>query len=126
LITDKSIPDAGLKYRPLDTSKLPNDFKIPTEEKFILLERIERWAKNPHLNVHKIIALVVKAKTGISREILVQEANRLSGSKNAYGAVSSLLTSKANAYGRVFIDIDGIISIHPDLVNEVSRYSWRV
>ncbi len=106
---------------PRSSNTSPVGFRIPSAEKLILLERIGRWAQNPRLNVYKIIALVVKAKTGIPREILVQEANRVSVSKNAYGAVGSLLTTKANAYGRVFTDIDGIITIHPDLAEEVAR-----
>ena len=100
--------------------------KIPPEEKRMLLERVRRWAKNPTLKVHKMIALVARTKSGLSRELLVQEVNRVTGSRDAYGAVGSLLTSKGNCYGRVLIDIDGIISIHPEMVDEVSRSTWRV
>ena len=116
-----------------DSSKISQDtdgrrigFHIPSEERLILLERIRMWSKKPNSKVHKMIALVARTQSGLSRELLVQEVSRVTGSKDAYGAVASLLTSKGNCYGRVFIDVDGIISIHPEMVDEVSRSTWRV
>lgn len=119
------ITDSSLKISQ-DTIGRTIGFRIPSEEKLILLERIRRWAKNPNLKVHKMIALVARTKNGLSRELLVQEVSRVTGSKNAYGAVGSLLTSKGNAYGRVFIDVDGIVAIHPEMLDEVSRSTWHV
>lgn len=116
--------EQSIKTIPQDTRTI--SLQIPSEERLILLERIRRWAKNPNLKVHKMIALVARTKSGLSRELLVQEVNRVTGSKDAYGAVGSLLTSKGNAYGRVLIDVDGMISIHPEMVDEVSRSTWRV
>ncbi|MFZ3131629.1 MAG: hypothetical protein WA125_11145 [Desulfosporosinus sp.] len=118
-------PDCSLKI-PQDPTRNPIGFHMPSEEKRMLLERIRKWSKDPTLKVHKMIALVTRARNGLSRELLVQEVSRVTKSKNPYGAVGSLLTSKGNAYGRVFIDIDGIISIHPEMVDEVSRSTWRV
>lgn len=114
------IADSSLKISQETTSK------IPSEEKLMLLDRVRKWAKDPTLKVHKMIALVARSKSGLSRELLVQEVGRVTKSKNPYGAVGSMLTSKGNAYGRVFIDVDGIISIHPEMVDVVSRSTWRV
>ena len=101
-------------------------YKISSEEKRMLLERVRKWSKDPTLKVHKMITVVARSKNGLSRQLLVQEVSRVTKSKNPYGAVSSLLTSKGNNYGRVFIDVDGIISIHPEMIDEVSRSTWRV
>lgn len=113
---------------PLKISQETNmiGYKIPSDEKRMLIERVRKWSKNPTLKVHKMIALVARSKSGLSRELLVQEVSRATGSKDAYGAVGSMLTSKGNCYGRVFIDVDGIISIHPEMMDEVSRSTWRV
>ena len=91
----------------------------------MLLEKVRKWSKDPALKVHKMIALVARTKSGLSRELLVQEVSRVTKSKNPYGAVGSLLTSKGNAYGRIFIDVDGIISIHPEMADEVNPFTWR-
>jgi hypothetical protein len=124
--SNKNNLEQSIKTIPQDTPSRTSGFHIPSEEKRMLLERIGMWSKKPNSNVHKMIALVVSTKNGLSRELLVQEVNRVTGSKDAYGAVASLLTSKGNCYGRVLIDIDGMISIHPEMVDEISRSTWRV
>ncbi|CDX00848.1 Hypothetical protein DPCES_0961 [Desulfitobacterium hafniense] len=97
---------------------------MPPYEKQLLVERLESWAKKPNSIVHKTIAIVANATGGVPCELLIREAQRVTGSKNAYGSINSLLTTKGNAYGRVFIEIDGIISIHPSLIETVRRFEW--
>ena len=92
----------------------------------VLARRIEHWSHRPDLNVHKIIALVVQAPGGISRDELIRRVGHVTLSKNAYGAVASLLTNKGNAYGQVFSDENGIIRIHPGVRDHVSSLTWRV
>jgi hypothetical protein len=97
---------------------------MPDEERMLIIQRVRKWASNPQLNVHHIISIVVQSSNGVSREYLVNEAARITNSKNAYGAIASLLTSKANAYGRVFEDRDGIIRLHPCVEAEVRSFHW--
>jgi hypothetical protein len=97
---------------------------MPAEEQMLVIRRVREWASKPHLNVHRIIGIVVRSDSGISRDQLVNEAAQITNSKNAYGAVASLLTSKANAYGRVFEDTDGIIQLHPAVEKEVRSCQW--
>ena len=49
----------------------------------------------PNAIVHKTIELVVNSGYEILSKLLVKEANKVTGSKNSYGAACSLLTSKA-------------------------------
>ena len=109
---------------PGRTPKILSSSQMPADERRMLIGRVREWAAKPHLNVHKIISVVVRAGGRISRDQLVREAERVTRSKNAYGAVSSLLTSKANAYGRVFADVGGTIHLHPDLEREVLSCRW--
>ncbi len=86
--------------------------------------RIRSWAEQPNLNVHKIIAIVASAGDGIERNELVGRVCEATGSKNPYGAVASLTTNAANAYGRVF-EVDGkIVRIDPGLAQLVGSLSW--
>jgi hypothetical protein len=90
----------------------------------LVIRRVEEWASKPHLNVHRIIGIVVLSNGGISRDQLVKEATRITNSKNAYGAVASMLTSNANAYGRVLEDVGGIIRLHPSVEEAVRSFRW--
>lgn len=98
--------------------------QMPPEEKQLVLARVREWAGKPELNVHKIIALVVQSSGGISRDQLVKNATRITKSKNAYGAVASMLTTKANAYGRVLEDVGGLIRLHPAVAETVHSLRW--
>jgi hypothetical protein len=96
---------------------------MPPEERRLVTIRIREWATRPDLNVHRIIGMVVR-RGSMSRYQLVGEVDRLTNSKNAYGAVSSLLTTKGNAYGRVFEDVAGTIRLHPALEDEIRSHRW--
>jgi RNA-directed DNA polymerase len=63
-------------------------------------------------------------RTGVARDELIAEVGRVTTTKNAYGAIASLLTSKGNAYGRVFEDVDGIIRFHPLIEDYVRSLRW--
>lgn len=89
---EQSVKTASTEEIPQETISKTIGPHIPSDEKRMLLERVRRWAKNPNLKVHKMIALVARTKSGLSRELLVQEVSRVTGSKDAYGAVVSLLT----------------------------------
>lgn len=105
---------------------LPTNFRdqMDSDEKRVVLSRITQWAAKPNLKVHRIIGIVVRAGGSISRNTLIMEIQRATGSKNAYGAIASLLTSKGNAYGRVFEDVNGMIRIHPDVEPTVRAKNW--
>lgn len=96
------------------------------EQDVSMKERIRLWASRPGSNVHKIIALVVASPGGLVRHDLVRRVQKATSSANPYGAVASLMTSAGNAYGRALIDDDGIVSIHPDVRDEVARHKWIV
>lgn len=97
---------------------------MDADEKRLIIVRIREWAAKPHLNVHRIIGIVVRAGGRISRDELIRETERITKSKNVYGAIASLLTSKGNAYGRVFEDVGGTITIHRDVEAEVRERNW--
>lgn len=94
------------------------------DERLLVVQRLRDWATKPHLNVHRIIGIVVRAGGCISRDQLVKETARVTRSKNAYGAIASLLTTSGNAYGRVFQDDAGIIRIHPEVETTVRSLRW--
>jgi hypothetical protein len=101
--------------------------KTSQEKRRVLPDRIVNWSNRPDLNVHKIIALVIQAHDGISRDDLVQRVAEVTQSKNPYGAVASLLTDNGNAYGRVFVEGDGgLICIHPEAEKLVRALMWNV
>ena len=75
------------------------------------------------MNVHRVIAIVVRSGNGLSRDALIAEIGRIIPTKNAYGTVASLLTSKGNAYGRVLEDV-GIIRLHCDVAQEIRSLRW--
>ena len=67
----------------------------------------------------------MRAGGAISREELTKKIAQLTSSKNPAVAVASLLTSKGNAYGRVFEEIDGKLRLHPEVKYEVRAFNWR-
>ena len=106
------------------TDRHSADARMSDEERKLVNQRVRDWASKPHLNVHRIIGIVVRSTDGVPRDHLVSEATRITNSKNAYGAIASLLTSRGNAYGRVLEDEDGIIRLHPSVADEVCSFCW--
>jgi len=98
---------------------------MTSEERAILVSRVQAWSAKPDLNVHKIIAIVVNAGGSINHHMLVAAAIRRLGSGNVRGAIASLLTSRGNAYGRVLTRDGDVTSIHPELDSEVRAHAWR-
>jgi hypothetical protein len=89
-----------------------------------LKDRLEKWFNSPNENVHKILNLIIQ-KEGISRNNFVKliETNKIS--KNAYGAVSSLMTDKGNSYGEVlFVDEFDCIFIRPKAKIIMKNLNW--
>lgn len=97
---------------------------MPLDERHKVIERIQLWARKPDSNVHRIIALVARSPVRLQRRQLERLIETSIGSANGRGAVASLLTSKANSYGRALIDRDGFIEIHPDVADEVQLHAW--
>jgi len=85
--------------------------------------KVQEWASQPHLNVHRIIGIVAR-RGSMSRHQLATEIERVTNSKNGYGAISSLLTNRGHSYGRVFQDVGGMISLHPAVEKEVRSRRW--
>jgi hypothetical protein len=100
--------------------------ELSREKRRELADRIADWSRSPDLNVHKIIALVVRAQYGISRKDLVTQVANFTQSKSPYGAVASLLTDGGNAYGSVFVASGGLIRIHPEVEKQVHALTWNV
>ena len=115
-------PYNGIGLRQRDVT--PSLVGTSGEERMKVIRSVHGWALKPYLNVHRIIGVVVRSSHGISRERLVEEVSQITNSKNAYGAVASLLTSKSNAYGRVLEDVGGVIRLHPDVEEEVRSVHW--
>lgn len=107
-------------------STKPGGDKTAEENRRVLTARILEWSAKPHLNVHKIIAIVAETRDGVPRDQLVRKAADVTNSKNAYGAVASLLTDRGNAYGRVFEDDGGIVRLHPVVAQQVRSLEWHV
>lgn len=108
------------------TSSQSTSDELSREKGRELADRIVDWSRSPNLNVHKIIALVVKAHDAISRNDLVKQVAEFTQSKSPYGAVASLLTDGGNAYGRVFTDFNGLIRIHPEVDEQVHALTWSL
>lgn len=66
----------------------------------------------------------MQGEATLPRHQMARMIEAKTGSVNGYGAVANLLTSNGNAYGRVFIDRDGRIDLHPDVRDEIHRHSW--
>lgn len=87
------------------------------------LDKVRLWAMRPTSNVYRIVD-IVNCAGSLSRHRLILEIERLRISRNAPGAVASLLTNAGNAYGRIFVEKAGLISIHPERAAQVRQY-WR-
>lgn len=112
--------------KPRNIKSIEYSDKMTLEEKNQLIDRLKSWAKQPSLIVHKTIALVVNSETGLQRDILTQKIKNHTGNKNPYGTIGSLLTSKGNAYGRIFLNNYGTIIIHPELKEEIVKFVWHI
>jgi hypothetical protein len=87
-------------------------------------EVICRWARDPSLNVHRILAVAVRLNP-LTREALVAEIRRIGFSHDAYGAVASLMSNGGNNYGRVFADSEGRFGFDPDIELLVRAQLWQ-
>lgn len=119
---------SGVTRRSREIPKRPNEGKksglMMAEESDLIIRRVQEWSGKPQLNVHRIIGIVNRSGNGVSRDKLIAEIKRVTTTKNAYGAIASLLTSKGNAYGRVLEDVDGIIRFHPMIEDYVRSFHW--
>jgi hypothetical protein len=124
-------PDHGAASRPRIAPRsmgpVVKNVEMSGEERLLVVERVQRWAAKPKLNVHKIIALVAKSHDGVARAELVNQVTKATAttSQKAYGAIASLLTSKGRAYGRVFEDVAGVVRLHPDISDAVLSFRWN-
>jgi hypothetical protein len=109
---------------PSSPAVAANVDSMPANERRDVIAKVRLWARKPDTKVYKMIGLVVRSVAALPREQLVRKIEEVTGSKNAYGAVASLLTSRGNAYGRVMIDIGGRIHLHPDVREEILSHSW--
>lgn len=108
------------------TVRKPPATKAPTSDDPVSFQVIRGWANKPELNAHSIIALALRHNP-ISRGQLVKEIEELKISKDAYGAVASLMTNRGNNYGRVFVkDETGRLVFHPSIRNEIARHRWML
>jgi hypothetical protein len=115
------------KVRLREAGALDTDSKnMSAEERILVIRRVRGWASKPQLNVHRIIGIVVRSTHGLPRYELVNEVERITNSKNAYGAVASLLCSKSSAYGRALEDVSGIIRLHPAVEEEIRSFQWSL
>jgi hypothetical protein len=85
---------------------------------------IRRWASDPSLKVHRILGLAVLLDP-LSREQLVGEIRRRNLSRDAYGAVASLMSNGGNNYGLVFMEAQGQFRFHPRIDELVRGQLWR-
>lgn len=88
-------------------------------------DRINLWASKPYTNVHKIIALAASDEK-MSRDDLVDKINKRNLSKNAYGAISSLMTNAGNCYGQVFQEENGFIRFCPQIKSKIDSFDWKI
>jgi hypothetical protein len=116
--------DPGTTHAPRRSESGPG--LSPEETRRVRAERVVRWSKKPGLNAHKIIALVVQSEDGVPRVELVRRVAEATHSKNPYGAVASMTTDGGNGYGRIFVDVGGIIRLHPDVAEQVRSVRWTV
>jgi hypothetical protein len=120
------LPDSGTGGSSPAPERPRASLLVSGDERLVVSDRIRRWAGEPDTKIHKMIAIVVGSPAGIRRGDLVRRVGQVTHSRNPYGAVSSMLTTKGNAYGRVCIDVDGVITIHPDVADLVHRFQWKV
>ena len=87
-------------------------------------EVIDGWARDPSLNVHRILALAVRLSP-LTRAGLVAEIRRAGFSRDAYGAVASLMSNGGNNYGLVFTNSEGRFGFNPDIEALVRAQPWQ-
>jgi len=87
--------------------------------------RIAIWSSKYTNNHHKIIAILLEHKNGLDFNTFSQIVGRLTNSQNPGGAIRSLMTSKSNAYGKVFIEEYGLIKFAPEILESIKMYSWK-
>jgi len=127
-------PQPGARPRPAPAPTAPStpestaagpSERMSVDERTMMIGRIRKWAGKPGTNVNKIIGIVVRSQGGIPREELLKEIGRRTPSRNPGWAVFGLTTPKTEKdYGRVFVDVDGIVKLHPDVADEVLRHRW--
>jgi hypothetical protein len=83
-----------------------------------------RWARDPSLKVHRILALAVRLNP-LTRDGLVAEIRRAGFSRDAYGAVASLMSNGGNNYGLVFAESEGRFGFNPDIEALVRAQPWQ-
>jgi hypothetical protein len=86
-------------------------------------EVIRRWVRDPSLKVHRILGMAVQLNP-LTREGLVAEIRRAGVSRDAYGAVASLMSNGGNNYGLVFTASDGRFGFHLDIEALVRAQPW--
>jgi len=107
------------------TSPAPSKPSMPpSKDGPVSVEKISGWATKPYLKVHRIIAIAATNNRPLSREWLVREIDRLGISRNAYGAVASLMTNSGNNFGLVFVEQAGKLSFHPQLEYTIRQHNW--
>jgi hypothetical protein len=87
-------------------------------------EVICRWASDPSRKVHRIIAIAVQ-RTPLTRERLVAEIRRAGISRDAPGAVASLMSNSGNSYGLVFTACEANFRFHPEIDALVRAQPWH-
>lgn len=104
---------------------LPGERMCAGERAFVV-GRIQLWAGRPHQIPYRTLAVVTGSPgRHINRGALVATVERITGSRNAAGAVASLKTSKGNAFGRVLIEGEnGMVRVHPVVASEVAQHEW--
>lgn len=87
-------------------------------------EVICRWARDPSLKVHRILAIAVRLNP-LTREGLVAEIRRAGFSSDPYGAVASLMSNGGNNYGLVFADAEGCFGFDKNIEALVRAQAWQ-
>ena len=87
--------------------------------------RIAIWSSKYSNNHHKIIAILLEHKNGLDFNTFSQFVGKITTSQNPGGAIRSLMTSKSNAYGKVFIEEYGLIKFAPEILESIKMYSWK-
>lgn len=89
-------------------------------------QRILNWNLNSRFICYKIIAILFNSKYGLDIETFSAIVDQKTKSKNPKGAIRSLMTSKGNAFGKVFIEVDGVIKFAPEIYETVSQLNWII
>ena len=85
---------------------------------------ILRWQNKPDTIAHKVIGKVASHIDGIPEiHLKTWIGDELKG-KNPSGTINSMHTDKGNAYGRVLVTNDGLVTIHPEVRELVCSLNW--